>query len=369
MMAAFIKHNCEPRVDGNSPGKINSGKRFYADSNFSEIYSRDNISVHIAEKEIEQVKCENEADIEALAEKEVEQFNYEEEADIEVKVDITPPTNSNFSKINTRENTSVDVAGKESGQPNYKTEADIEALVEKETGTSYANSNFSGINTRENISVDIKESEQSINETKTDFEIETNIASSAEISSGEQFSTSNNFSKPTINIRKNIPLNIAEKESDQSNYKTKTDIGADADIEALIEKEMEQFKYEEEADIEVKIDITSSAEISSGKPICTSSKFNKPTVNTGKNISQNVDVKYNELKNSQNMQKESTKELKMLQEESSRKIQGLEENIKVLQKESSKEIQGLKENISEIMTFLKNGWKSPSVFSEIKKPV
>merc|ERR1719203_2050167 len=57
--------------------------------------------------------------------------------------------------------------------------------------------------------------------------------------------------------------------------------------------------------------------------------------------------------------------VKMLQEESSRKIQGLEENIKVLQKESSKEIQGLKENISEIMTFLKNEWKSPSVFSEI----
>ena len=65
------------------------------------------------------------------------------------------------------------------------------------------------------------------------------------------------------------------------------------------------------------------------------------------------------------MQKESTKELKMLQEESSRKIQGLEENIKVLQKESSKEAQGLNENISEIMTFLKNEWKSPSVLSEI----
>ena len=35
------------------------------------------------------------------------------------------------------------------------------------------------------------------------------------------------------------------------------------------------------------------------------------------------------------------------------------------QKESSKEIQDLKKNISEIMTFLKNEWKSPSVHTKI----
>ena len=63
MMATFIKQNCESRVDGNSPGEISSGKQFYANSNFSEINTGENISVNVAEKEIEQFNYENEADI------------------------------------------------------------------------------------------------------------------------------------------------------------------------------------------------------------------------------------------------------------------------------------------------------------------
>ena len=83
---------------------------------------------------------------------------------------------------------------------------------------------------------------------------------SAEMRSGEQFSTSSNFSEPSNNIRKNVPQNVIE----QFKYRK------EADIEAVAE--IERSSYEEEADIEVKVDITSSAEISSGKPICASSK-------------------------------------------------------------------------------------------------
>jgi hypothetical protein len=48
---------------------------------------------------------------------------------------------------------------------------------------------------------------------------------------------------------------------------------------------------EEEADIEVKTDITFPAGVSSRNPSCTNSKFSEPTINTERNISQNVDTK------------------------------------------------------------------------------
>ena len=89
MMTTFIKQNCEPGVDNNSLEKISSKKQFYADSKFSEIYSGDKIPVNIAEKE-------------------VEQLNYEKEADSEIKGNITSSEKSNLSEINTGENISVE---------------------------------------------------------------------------------------------------------------------------------------------------------------------------------------------------------------------------------------------------------------------
>ena len=81
-----------------------------------------------------------------------------------------------------------------------------------------------------------------------------------------------------------------------------------------------------------------------------------------------------EMKNMQNSHAESSNKLKMELEKSQELSKNLNdklkksqseqkessEELKKLQEESSKEIQGLKENITEIMTFLKNEWKSPS---------
>ena len=59
--------------------------------------------------------------------------------------------------------------------------------------------------------MDVAGKEQSNYETETNIGVGADIASPAEMSSGEQLSTSNNSSKPTINIRKNIPQDIAKK--------------------------------------------------------------------------------------------------------------------------------------------------------------